>query len=227
MLATQLRHWMSYPLAAKRQCHITVVDDGSPRNPAITVLREASGLSLDLYRIRENIPWNQHGARNLGAFVAKPLAWLFISDIDIAIGGSALEHLLRHQLDPNCFYTFPRRFYRDVIPPKVHWNTFLLRRELYWKTGGYDEDYCGTYGGDAPFRDRLSQLASRIHLHGVNLIGYTRDVVRDADTLEWSRQGDFQNEYLRRLEHKKANRIEAPCNPLRFTWEKVLSLCDR
>jgi hypothetical protein len=79
MLQVHLKNWKeTYPDDVKARMRVIIVDDGSPRNPAVNQVRSFALREGDLgrfhafeiYRIDTNIPWNQDGARNLGMMVA-------------------------------------------------------------------------------------------------------------------------------------------------------------
>jgi hypothetical protein len=67
-----------------------LVDDGSPE-PA--VVAADCFLNLTLVRVKENIPWNQHGVRNLGLKLAEGY-WVIASDIDHLFPAEGLRHPL-------------------------------------------------------------------------------------------------------------------------------------
>ena len=44
----------------------------------------------------------------------------------------------------------------------VHGNSFLIRKELFDRLGGYDEVFCGKYGGDdVDFNARYREICRR------------------------------------------------------------------
>lgn len=219
MLNLQIQNWDSFSEQLKQKVRIVLIDDGSRRTPAYSVLKNHK-TDVKLYRINENIPWNQHGARNLGAFVSCENDWLFMSDIDIVLSAETAEKLFSSNLNSLCHYTFERHWYiNGALGRKVHENTFLVKRNLYWKTGGYDEDYCGVYGGDEPFLHSLRKVAPRLHRKDIVLDGYTRRTVVDACTTDWDRSlGRFLSIYKTKV---STNNI-IPVNPLRFTWERII-----
>lgn len=87
-------------------------------------------------------------------------------------------------------------------PPDVHLNSFLIRRALFRTLGGYDERFCGQYGGDdVDFQERYRRLCDQGRARPAELIGeaYTYpDPARD-------RAGLFH-----RLERTQTPAVAAP-----------------
>lgn len=225
MLERHLEEWARYPLHVKQHFRAVIVDDGSPGDPAIEHLTPDSLplTSIELYRIKQNIPWNVGGARNLGMDRA-PDGWCLLTDIDHLLEKAAAIELL------NClalfeaaeFGTFARRW-ADGRKLHSHPNSFLLQRSLYWKVGGCDEDWSGWWGaGEQVFRKTLHHHGREIALPTVYLTHFGRDDIADASTREWGRRGsewDWRNNP--KLVAKAKRAPYRPENPLRFEWEKV------
>ncbi len=223
MLERQVENWNLYSGEVRDAVRIILIDDGSQKYPALDIFKHCK-LPKRLYRITEDIPWNQHGARNLGAHVAckrEENFWLFMSDMDILLTAETAYDLFSRELDPKHYYTMERAFLPDLTRRKYHCNTFLVKHSMYWAVNGYDEDYCGTYGGDGPFLRQLGNLAPRRHLDDVLLYGVERDVVADANTDLPRKVGYFGDEYRRRFDAKRKKGDERSKNVLRFGWEKV------
>lgn len=221
MLARQIETWNDYDLKTQGGFSVAIVDDGSPRNPALPVIQaNPCKLKIRLWRIAENIPWNQHGARNLAAKAVGGNGWLLMTDIDHILEPDAARAVVVAEIDRRYHYTFNRISLPERSPYKMHCNSFLVTREAYWKAGGYDEDYCGTYGGDGPFLRALRQVAPERRME-VALLRMPREVLADASTTEWPRTGPLKQAYQEI--HKAKNKTgEGPKNPLRFTWERLL-----
>lgn len=62
-LERQLQVWTQFPRELARRVEFVLVDDGSPQ-PAMVA--PDCPMNLTLVRIKEDIPWSQPGARNLG-----------------------------------------------------------------------------------------------------------------------------------------------------------------
>ena len=69
MLERQVENWNRYAGELRGALRIILVDDGSTKYPAEPIFKHCK-MPKKLYRVKEDIPWNQHGARNLGAKVA-------------------------------------------------------------------------------------------------------------------------------------------------------------
>ncbi len=225
MLLEQEQHWQLYPPELK----IIVVDDGSPEDPADEVLSKICRASI--YRIDTDIPWNRNGARNLGTYMALT-EWVLHIDIDHILYRDSAFKLVNHKLNPNYWYRFDR--YRvgaadetrkkDTIPDeqeygqiKPHIDSYLCRRELYWKVGGYDEDYSGSLGGSAPFLKKMTTAATCEKL-SLALMVYTRHTVSDASDTHLSRDRT-RYEQIRR--DKAALNDPKPNSCMRFPWHKA------
>lgn len=227
MLAHQYGVWASYPANLKDRIEIILVDDGSPTDPAARVARPDGLPPLRIYRVLIDKPWNQHGARNLGAKMAG-MPWLFLTDMDHVLPAESLERLMEKR-NRGSVYTFARVDAPDMEPTrspngslKPHPNTFAMTKDMYWNIGGYDERFCGVYGTDSLFRSRAAANAKMRHLADVPIIRYSREVIPDASTRTLPRKegrGNAKNLLLRRLiEEGSLNRIET----LTFPWERAL-----
>lgn len=170
MLARQAAEWKGYPEGIE----VVVVDDGS------AVPAAAEGCSI--YRVAEDIPWHQDGARNLGAHVATG-DWLLLLDIDHVLPAGAAQALLGRLpgLRPRAAFRPARRLVSGAHRLNPAANIWLIRREDFWRVGGYDERLCGSYGTDLEFRPRLRRHLRELPAP-VTLDVYTRDVVADAAT---------------------------------------------
>jgi hypothetical protein len=224
MLERQVENWNRYAGELREHVRVLLIDDGSQKHPAVDIFKHCK-IPKKLYRIKQDIPWNQHGARNLGAMKActkEENFWLYMSDMDVLLTAEVAYDLFTRRLDPAKHYTFDRAFLPDLQRHKVHCNTFLVKHAAYWAINGYDEDYCGTYGGDGPFLRQLQNIAPNEHLADVLLFGVERDVIHDANTDLPRKLGEFGDEYRRRFDAKRKSGDERSRHVLRFPWEEVL-----
>lgn len=229
-LALQYEGWRKWPQNLKDRFRVVLVDDGSPTTPAGSVARPDGLPELEIYRVGPDIPWNQHGARNLGAHVAHD-GWLLLTDMDHVLCESSATALFERlgELDPSTIYMLDRIEADTGNPtldrngnPKPHPNSFVLTRDLYWTIGGYDEDFCGIYGTDGLFKQRAFKIAKRGHLN-IPLIRYWRDIVPDASTTTLPRkEGRDPGARDRVMAAKKARGETNIIKTLQFSWERVL-----
>lgn len=228
MLAIQYATWAAYPDWFRKRIKIVIVDDASPRWPALEVSRPENLPETSIFRVKVDVPWHQDGARNLGAHVADD-GWLFISDMDHVLPEGALRAVWKLD-NPTRFYTFDRldRETGDVMRDKdgnhkPHPNTYVLHRNLYWSAGGYDECFCGVYGTDGEFRRQLTAVGIHCHLAGVHIVRYSRDVVPDASTttLDRKKYGGTDAK-LAAHARKEAAGLTGRIVTLDFDWARVL-----
>ena len=234
MLVEQIRHWELYPAAVA----LILVDDGSPES-AEDIIRQAASPGLieriALYRIEVDIPWNRGGARNLGTQQAQT-DWIVHVDIDHVLPVESVAALLDSDFDPCRWYRFER--YRkgraddtrrkDKIPAdqefgKIHphIDSYLCTRDLYWRAGGYNEDFSGCLGGGSPFLAELERAGGAPKMAPAALHVYTRDVVPDASDHTLSRD---RVEFSRRKVALRG-RLRGH-DPIRFPWTRR-DLCIR
>lgn len=232
MLSLQYRNWLSWPGKHRNRLKVIIVDDGSPEGPAANVPRPYGLPDIQIYRVLEDRPWHQHAARNLGAHVA-PDGWMLLTDMDHLLSPDSAALLFKAMdkggLDEGTVYMLDRVEADTGLPtlgkddqPKPHPNSFVMTRDMYWRIGGYDEDYCGMYGTDRLFRERVYSVADRGHLH-IPLTRYWRDLVPDASTTTLLRKEGREPGAKERIRREKAARGEADVvKVLQFPWERVL-----
>lgn len=233
MLRRHVDVWEMYSQEVLDNIRIIVVDDGSPDMSALSALQcVRKPLPLELYRVNEDIPWNRGGARNLGAHVAKT-KWLLHVDVDHTVPPDTMAALLDLKLDPAQWYRFNRwrvgaadftRKKDDADPAAKfveihpHVDSYLITEDLYWKAGGYDEDYSGSLGGGTPFLRDLSRIVKpKVLSRSIPLHVYTTDSVPDASEIVLSRDTSRYSELNRQKRHGKLPKQ----NPMRFTWGRV------
>jgi glycosyltransferase involved in cell wall biosynthesis len=152
LLETQLERWNVY----NQSVNIILIDDGSQKVPAIDVVKKhkfKDYINFSLYRVTEDIGFNSHGCRNLGARLAKT-DWLVFLDIDYTIQPFDLKRLKNETLDLNSWYQLNAKFHgRGDTYAAI--NQFMIPRKLFLDSGGYDESFVPFHYGDREF---LSQL---------------------------------------------------------------------
>lgn len=224
MLEKQIETWASWPRDLARKVKIILVDDGSQKAPASDLFAlTRPSVELELYRILINIPWNQNGAHNLGFHVAND-GWCLTTDIDHVVIEKQLRTILALPLNKRQYYSFGRRQVRALDTVfKRHPNSWLLTRELFLESGGYDEDFSGFYGSDSCFRRALALVGKHCPIpDSCYLVVYDEKDLPDANTREWGRKDSkYYSANHPHLVKKKSRAYKAE-NPLRFPWERVL-----
>lgn len=227
-LARQYARWAGYRADIKARLEIVLVDDGSPFHTAADVARPEGLPALRIYRVLEDRPWHQHGARNLGADQARG-PWLLLTDMDHEVPEATLDALLARR-NRSLIYTFGRVDAPDMVPTrrpdgslKPHPNSFAMTKSLYWSIGGYDEDFCGIYGTDGMFRKRAFAAAPEEHMPGAVLIRVPRELVPDASTTSLPRKsGRLPRARETVRARKEADGRADKIVTLNFPWERVL-----
>jgi hypothetical protein len=243
MLAHQLTAWAAYPAEVRQHFRFVIVDDCSTQPCDALLHHYPAPENTALYRIDTDIPWNQHGARNLAAQQATT-DWLLMLDIDHVLTAENAARLVRamHYVPAAAhgWFKFPRerigaedetrtkdsRLRRidptiSRVPVNSAMNCFLVTRDAYWRAGGYNEDFCGTYGGDSQFLNYLRDEAGEpATINDVWLQVHTRHSVPDANTVGLDRSPE---EFRRRLAAaREAGTVRGHAPYCRFEWRRVL-----
>ena len=148
MLEKQLSSIAGYGEEVLGQLQVIVVDDhGTPAvDPAWCAQFR---FDLRVYRVIDDIPWNQMGARNLAMERADP-TWCLMIDPDMVFSGPMIDRVLRltQRLGPRDVVRYGLRHMNnpdggiDMTSP----NTYLIHRDAFLGAGGYDETYRGHKG---------------------------------------------------------------------------------
>lgn len=221
MFAEQQKVWASYPDDLKRQLHVIVVDDCSPKTERATAKAIAiEGLaSVRLYRLIKKRRWNWLACRNLGAKLCET-DWMLLTDMDHVLPVRTLARLVEGPLEPHDAYRFARvdaphpwpYALEACAPYKMHNDTWCLTRDLFFSEGvfGYDERLSGLYGTSGEFKDRVMATARAVHVLPEPMIRYPREVISDASTspMVYTRKNDPVNDA--ELRRRKTLREQIP-----------------
>lgn len=145
------------------ECELILVDDGSAPPLQATCDSVTKTFPFVLYCTNDYRPWTQPRARNIGARLARAEKLLFF-DID---------HIVTKEIITECLsYPGDRLFWvrrpgildekghivtdrMDLVRhglteegASIHANSFMIRKARFHELGGYDERFCGHYGGD-------------------------------------------------------------------------------
>lgn len=146
MVLDQITYWESLPDSFLSQVEFVLVDDCSAQIPEI----ETTKLNLKVFRVITDLPWNQAGARNLGAFNASG-QWALYFDIDQKFYFEPMLSILSNldSLDTMTMYYMRIKELIDITVNQSllnHPNTFLVNLEKFKIHAMYDEDFVGHYG---------------------------------------------------------------------------------
>lgn len=208
--------------------------------PALNKIEQVTA-RFYIYQTHDARPWSQPCARNLGAKEFATGEYLVMTDIDHILSREALLAAAEGGYDK---MVWPRHWgvltaegeidqskqtlydYGLELPTKTmqerglhgghHSNTFAMRRVLFERLGGYDERYCGRYGGDdVDFSKRYGHLCRKLgevkpHIEGPRIWVYP-DARRD------------KKEVLHSIRRKigRIDRIDPVCS----TCEKMYREC--
>lgn len=253
MLSVHVCHWCALPEDLRKKLHFIIVDDGSPLPLRVAppyiidgITAKNAGprphkINLDVYRIKEDIPWNVSGAKNLGAHVAET-DWMLIIDMDYFLDVGSL-YAIADQLDrsdPKTYYRFKSvSVSSHNLDEKEIWSTLFINRNSFWKIGGYDESFAGSWAyEDVDFCHRATMAGGlkEVVLDTPTLTSYTSKEIKDSECLTVDRKSKRNskrmesrlNRYRWFMEARKANPHAKPdqgsifpTEHLRFEWKKV------
>lgn len=205
------------PDRLREHVHLIIVDDGSPNHPAQPAL--IGGAMLQIYRMREDVRWNQDACRNIGVKHAET-NWVLLTDMDHIVSPAAWEILIARKWDEGKAYTFGRVSAPDMSPYKPHPNSWFMHRDLFNSIGGYDERFAGLYGTDGDFKDRL-RAKYPVKQIKEPLIRVPRTFICDASTTTYLRKqpGDFEG--IKALRAKRDKNREGTMRG-RFEYDRII-----
>jgi len=217
-LETQIERWNYY----NTPVNIILIDDGSQIEPAENVLAEHTlndNINFSLYRVTEDIGFNSHGCRNLGARLAQS-NWLLFLDIDYTLQPADLKRLQTETLDLNSWYELNAKF-KGRGNTYMALNQFLIPRKLFLDSGGYDESFVPFHHGD---RELLSHLERKYQKNNLDWLVLTcrrggRKIIND-DTRSIPVYDD-ENMLVYSPPFDKES-IVCKDTKLNFKWEKVI-----
>jgi hypothetical protein len=140
---------------------LNIADDGSKINPASDFFEKNPPLpNMRLFRVTEDIGFNSHGARNL-LMKQTQTDWNMMSDIDRRYPIETFIDVLENvDLKQENYYSFYEVIRSSLDRFSV--NEYVVHRDTFWLTGGYDEEFVNIHFGDRAFLDTLKQVATRV-----------------------------------------------------------------
>jgi len=192
---------------------LIIVDDCSDEERMLT----APNFSLKYLRIIDDIPWNQAGARNLGALTSEG-RWQLFFDIDQRISYEGLDYVVEHcdGLSDNVMHYFLVNNFIDSNTNEqllTHPNTFLVNSIKFRINGLYDEDFAGNYGYEDLYLPYLWERNG-----GVRAVLGNEFYFTDQHFKTTSLNRDLEpNKII--SSHKLMNGLKRPKSLLRFEWK--------
>jgi len=159
-LINQLEIISKYTADIRKRLYVFIVDDGSQKYNALSVIQKnyRDQLDITLYRIDIDIPWNLPEADNL-AFREINTDYVIRLDIDHFLNEESILNILSLNIKDNVCYKFSRKNFKTKEILTSHNNSYLISKKNYWNIGGYNEYFSGNYGyHDIEFSSRLSKI---------------------------------------------------------------------
>ena len=221
MLQIHYDHIKKLPASIRGQMYLVIVDDGSPVESVAKPPSEDLGIcGFQLYRMDQDIRWNQDACRNIGARHAET-EWMILTDMDHVVPVETWVQLTGRSWCRDVAYTFGRKMMPDMKDYKAHPNSWFMSKRLYDEMGGYDERFAGIYGTDGDFAERLRKVAPVKGLK-VPLICYPRSVVPDASTTTYLRKQPEDDAGKRRVKEQRAKEKNKKPKRYLFPYHRVV-----
>lgn len=219
-LYRMLEHYSSYDPALMKRIQFVLVDDCSKIQVDIP---KDLRLNYQLFRIKDDIFWNNGGARNLGVVNARTLK-LLLTDIDHYFPELLLKKIVDHRPKKDVLYKFKRI---DVNGKKHRSqpNILYLTKGVYFDALGYDEEFSGNYGSeDSFFLDVMRYRKNKLR-YFTRFIKIVEQRVDRVNAYHSFSRDTAVNEALRRkkIDVIKNQGVLAAHSRmfLNFDWEKV------
>jgi len=223
MLRQQLRNWIRFSPKLLQQIRFFIavdtqgqLGDTAPwdiiQQELETLGSQGTWPEIRLIGIHERLNWNVGGKRNLlmhAASLQPAPTWVMLTDVDMSFDESLLSQVLiisGTAGNAESLHKFNRQ--RPNGEMKVHPGTWLMTSELYWRAGGCDEDFVGSYGWTDPhfdWRARQCGIPTQVHeelvLRELGVFtsdGRDRDAQRNGALYAMKRMDDsWSNHFLR------------------------------
>ena len=219
-LLNQIILWNSFPHEIRECIEIVVIDDCSNNNIELDLSKLNSNLNLNIFRILDDIPWNQAGSRNLGAFLSSS-PWSLFFDIDQKLTPEGINNIISNigLFDSSCMYHFLSEGILDSNNnnnPMIYApSTYLANTNAFKNFGMLDEDFSGNYGYEDIYlhsvweKNGKSRLLINDCIYFVDHMSATVNLDRDLSI----------NKNL--IELKILSGTPRPKNILRFNWTRT------
>lgn len=215
MVQDQIAYWETLPDSFLEQVEFILVDDCSATTPVIRPTK----LNLKVYRVITDLPWNQAGARNLGAFNATG-EWALYFDIDQKFFAEPMASVIANldRMDTMTMYYLRIKELIDITvnkPLDFHPNSFLVNLAKFKQHGLYDEDFVGHYGYEDLYMPQMWEKRG-----GKRVLFSDAIFFEDMDFGTTNLNRDLSRN-LALAQQKIAKGYKRPIGILRFDWEQI------
>lgn len=224
-LPLHVEQWSKIP---KNQVELVIVDDhsGPNKGPDVSLLKDLQ-FPIKVFRVKNDILWNVTGARNLGAYYARG-EQLIMSDFDLVVGAELISKLKTLDYTDNKVVYWPVMRKPDTEKTKnrfakPHCNSFVINRDVFWRMGGYDEDFAGGWGyEDSHFHNILGKLfgLKNVILDNSGYFIWLDSAAHHPGTITIGRKGHKKNETLYYYKAKQTKDFRSDPT-LRFEYELI------
>jgi len=227
-----MRKWFStlrtYDDDTLDRISLLIVDDygDPPQNIPVDI---QAMMHCSLFRVTEQIPWNQMGARNLG--MKEPFAdWVVMMDPDMVVEPPVAKRLLAQvkKMKQGQVLKLFLRYTNDVSDGSSP-NVYMIHKADFHRVGGYDEDYAGNKGwSDVQFMHTLRAAKFQILQYPSLWVRYYRPRdIKDATVNTLNRSVRVNKHlHLRKMAQLKnmgVSKFVRQRKPnLRFTWKRLI-----
>ena len=213
MLKKHLEHWESYPNSVQK----IIVDDCSKQK------KLPAGIPNDIcvYRITDDIQWNQTGARNLLYFCSEKLI-TFSSDIDHVLPCQSLLKLASLDFDSELSVHFLDRQFISLknisVRRKMH-SSFALHTNTYMALSGHCEELAGNYGGvDASWTALCKKYLNYYWNYEIKVLNFSFSDIEDRNVSVLSRNPRYN---LKMIKSRGFLDLHLDSPPIRFGYERL------
>ena len=129
-LKNQLEIISKYTADIRKRLYVFIVDDGSQKYDALSVIQKKyrDKLDITLYRIDIDIPWNMPEANNL-AFREIKTDYVIRLDIDHFFNEESILDILSLNIKDNVCYKFSRKNFKTKEILTSHINSYLISKK--------------------------------------------------------------------------------------------------
>lgn len=218
---------------------LNICDDGSQKQPIISFFEKYPPFpNMRLFKVKEDIGFNSHGARNL-LMQQTQTEWNLMTDIDRHYPLKTLNRIISEEaidnLNIGAYYNLKELIRSSKDGFSV--NDYVTSKTDFWKTGGYDEEFTNVHWGDRYFLNTLNMIAKRetredwevryvryarsVTYEDVPITQYPNDTSLIHPTRLWADQETRHG--LKRLvqERNKTHEGRMSKKVINFEWEQV------